>query len=42
VLPIDQEVYAELRATGAFEQMGMDADEVGGKERGGCLREGRR
>jgi hypothetical protein len=30
-LPIDAEVYAELRATGAFEQMGMDADEVRGK-----------
>ncbi|KAF6252920.1 MEMO1 family [Scenedesmus sp. NREL 46B-D3] len=27
-LPIDQEVYAALKATGAFEQMGRDADEA--------------
>jgi hypothetical protein len=38
VLPIDGDVYAELKATGAFEQMGLDADEVGAVVGGGVLR----
>lgn len=30
---VDQEVYAELRATGTFEEMDIDVDEVGTKPR---------
>jgi hypothetical protein len=28
-LPIDKEVYSQLMATGQFEQMALDVDEVG-------------
>jgi hypothetical protein len=31
VLPIDADVYAELKATGTFDSMGLDADEVRGE-----------